>query len=306
MTKFSVVIPHFEQFRALKKCLESLEKQTIKKADYEVIVVDDGSESTETNRVKNLVELCKVNIKLLLQLHKGPAAARNYGIKNAKGEIILIINGDAICEENLLEKHFDFHLKHPQENFALLGFFTWHKTLKVTPFMGWLENGGPYFSYRNISSGEVPWQSLWTCNLSLKRGFLLKNGLFDEDFPFAAWEDIELGYRLKQYGLRLFFDKDAIAYHDHLTSIHSIKNKMRNNGFSVLILKQKIPQKYLPPLGRHPFLFIALDTVFLNAFVVFILEKACLFAEKRLNCSILFDLLLFHYRTEGAKTFFRQ
>ena len=59
----------------------------------------------------------------------------------------------------------------------------------------------------------MPWQSglLRLLKAADDVGFLTENGLFDEEFPCASFEDIELGYRLKTVDLKLFFDRKAVA-----------------------------------------------------------------------------------------------
>lgn len=301
MIELSVVIPTYNPKAILKKTLEALNNQSGGFDKFEVVIVDDGSSDETTKEVQNLTPQLKFKTSIFRQNHRGPAVARNIGIKKAKGKLLLIINDDTVAAPDLVKRHLAFHQKYPQENFALLGFFTWHPSLGISPFMFWLEHGGPYFSFSKIEGKEAGWERFWTCHLSLKKKFLLENGLFDEDFPYAAYEDIELGYRLGKKGLRLFYDNQAMAYHFHQTSITSIKNKMRNNGASLLILQRKIPKEYLPPLGRQPNFFILLDKIIFNPFFFFIFERICLFFEDKLNLSTLYDLLLLHYRIEGMK-----
>ena len=150
MIKLSVVIPTYNKPEIIKMTLESLEKQTLSKNQFEVVVIDDGSSVKVQRQIKSFLPNLNLNISFLTQAHKGPAAARNKGIKKAKGEIVLIINDDTIVTSSLLKKHYEFHQKNPKENFGLLGLVTWHPNLEITPFMYWLEHGGPYFSYHKI------------------------------------------------------------------------------------------------------------------------------------------------------------
>lgn len=302
MIKLSIIIPTYNKPEILKMTLESLAKQTFPKSQFEVIVIDDGSPPEVRQKIKNFLSQTKLNLSFLVQNHQGPAAARNKGIRKAKGEIVLIINDDTIATLSLLKRHYDFHRKNPKENFGLLGYVTWHPNLEITPFMYWLEHGGPYFSFSQIKGKEVGWQRFWTCNISLKKNFLVKNGLFDEEFPYAAWEDVELGYRLGKTGLRLMYNKRAAGYHYHPTTVFSIKNKMRNNGESVLIFRKKVPFGFLPPLGKYPKLAVQLDQIFFCKPICFLIEKFALFCERRFRISWFFNLLLLHYRIEGVRS----
>lgn len=308
MTELSVIIPTYNRNDILKMSLKALNEQTCSKNSYEVVTIDDDSTENNYEDLNNFVKSLNIQINLFRQSHQGPAAARNRGIKEAKGKIVLIINNDTIATPTLIDKHLNFHRLHPQEEFGLLGYVTWAPKLQVTPFMYWLEHGGPLFTYGEILNKEAGWQRFWTCNISLKKKFLLDNGLFDEDFPYAAWEDVELGYRLSLKGLRLFYDRQAIGYHYHPMSINSIKDKMRKSGESTLILEQKVPKDVAPPLGISSYrnFFQILDAIFLCKPILFLLEKVALWAETRINLSLIFNILMTHYRVEGTRRKYRK
>lgn len=301
MIEISVVFPTHNRQKVVEMALRSFDRQTTPGDRYEVVIVDDGSRDQTVERVKKLAPKLKYRVVVLSQKKLGCAAARNKAIKKAQGKVILHINDDTIAHPDLIKKHLEFHQRHPNEKFGLLGYVTWHPELTVTPFMYWLEHGGPYFSFSEIEGKEAGWERFWTCNISLKKKFLLENGLFDEEFPTAAWEDVELGYRLGKAGLQLLYDKKAIGYHYHLTNIHSIKNKMLANGRSALLLKKKMPQNLLPPLAKFPKLFLLLDAIFFLKPVVFLLEQLALFAETRFSAGLIFNLVLLHYRIKGLR-----
>lgn len=194
--------------------------------DWEIIVIDDGSE--QTLQLPDIHEL-----KLLKQNPSGPAAARNMGIKAAKGDIVFITGDDIVPDKNLISEHLITHKQNPGKSIAVLGYTTWAKNIRHTPFMKWLENGGPQFKYWDITDQQdVYYGHLYTSNISFKRDFLIDNGFFDERFHSAAWEDIELGLRLKDKGLRIIYNKNAIAFHDHPTSISKYLERMKLAGIS--------------------------------------------------------------------------
>jgi len=204
-------------------------------------------------------------------------------------------------------KRIKFHSRYPKENFGVLGFFTWSPELKITPFMRWLEKSGPQFSYGDIRGIWTEWQKLWTCNISFKKAFLLEFGLFDPDFKDAAWEDVELGYRLSQHGLRILYNKRAIGYHYHPTSFDSVIGRMKKHGKAAVILGQKISEEgVLPPLARSEMgkKIDFLDRLFFTPSVEYLFRKLALWGEMRFNLSIVYDLILLHYRVVGRREFF--
>lgn len=98
--KLSVIIPVYNEEHVILSCLNSLEKQTM--SDFEVIIVDDGSTDSTFSLLKQF-KTNKYKMHVLLQSHKGPAAARNYGSSKAKGSILVFVDSDMTFEENFLK-----------------------------------------------------------------------------------------------------------------------------------------------------------------------------------------------------------
>ena len=213
--QLSVIIPTYNRKEILKSSIDALFAQTISSYKYEIIVVDDGSYDGTEEMMQSIRGHAAISLRYFKQEKKGPAAAKSIGIKNSKGKIVLFINDDIIATPFLINEHIKSHKKNPDKKIAVLGYATWHPSLKITPFMDWLENGGPQFDYSGIDSDKTGWKRFYTCNISLKKDFLLTNGLFDEDFPHASYEDIELGYRLAKKGLMVLYNKNATGYHYH-------------------------------------------------------------------------------------------
>lgn len=99
--KVSVIIPTYNEEKVILDCLESLGKQSL--TDFEIIIVDDGSTDTTPQIVERLTKIEK-SINLLKQNHKGAGAARNLGVKQAKGEILVFVDADMTFDENFLAK----------------------------------------------------------------------------------------------------------------------------------------------------------------------------------------------------------
>lgn len=99
--RISVIIPTYNEEQSVKDCLESLAKQSF--GDFEVIVVDDGSTDNTATIIKSLITYHPSLITLLLQKHKGPGAARNLGVKEARGEILVFVDADMTFDKNFLK-----------------------------------------------------------------------------------------------------------------------------------------------------------------------------------------------------------
>ena len=107
--KLSIIVPIYNVEQYLRKCVDSLLAQDI--SDYEIILVDDGStdnsgaicdEYTSPSFVNSLTR--SVVIKVIHQENGGLSAARNTGIKAAKGEYICFVDSDDYWEPNVLGK----------------------------------------------------------------------------------------------------------------------------------------------------------------------------------------------------------
>ena len=238
----SIIIPTHNRCSLLRACLRALDCQMLSAEVYEVVVVDDGSTDTTKSTIRCLQQALPLKIRYFRQESRGPAAARNLGILRALGDVLLFLGDDIIARPRLLEQHVEWHRRCPEDRVAVLGHVTWDPAVGVTPFMRWLENGGPQFNYPGIRGTRADYGHFYTCNLSVKKRFLLENGLFDEAFRHAAYEDTELAYRLYRRGLTLLYNPDARAYHRHRSTLRSTRGRMRVVGAAAALVESKHPE----------------------------------------------------------------
>lgn len=266
--RFSIVIPTHNRSETLKDCLKALFEQNYPKSEYEIIVVDDGSQDDTQVALKKLKRKSPVEFSFYYQPNQGQGVARNKGIGNAKGEIILLLGDDIIAQAELLSEHDNIHKLHPEENAAVLGFVTWHPKLCVTPLMSFMERGGAIlgrfggnqFAFDLLKGKEhADYRFFYTSNISLKAS-ILKENKFDPWFSGYGWEDIELGYRLTQkVGLELYYNSQAIAYHDHMIGEEKWASRMADIGFSSHLINKKYPELKRVPSRRKQAIFRAIS-----------------------------------------------
>jgi GT2 family glycosyltransferase len=220
MSSLSVVIPTKDRVAALTRTLDALEGQRADGAGLEVLVVDNGSGDGTPDVVRRRAEGPGLPIRLLEQPDGGPAAARNAGAAAASGEVLLFLGDDTEpADAGLLRAHLDLHAARPEPDYGVLGRITWTPRAPVTPFMRWLENGGPQFHYGELEPGPVDATSyFYSSHASVKRALFERVGGFDERFPAAAVEDTELGVRLAEAGLELDYHPELLVLHDHPTT----------------------------------------------------------------------------------------
>lgn len=103
----SVIIPCYNSEKYIKKCLESLQKQTYKK--LEIIVIDDGSKD-ETPKIVTKMSKKDSRIKLFIITNRGVSYARNYGLLKSSGEFITFVDSDDWVSPNFIE-HAMIHVE---------------------------------------------------------------------------------------------------------------------------------------------------------------------------------------------------
>ena len=294
----SIIIPTFNRKTILRRCLKALDHQ-ICSYSYQVVLIDDGSTDGIQEIVEDLQKSLSFPLIFLRQRNKGPAAARNLGIKKCSGKILIIIGDDIIATPNLIKEHLEWHNnKYPQINTAILGFVTWSQNIEVTPFMNWLEKKGWQFPYGEIEGKrEIDWKFLMTPNISFKREFLMQNHLFfDERFPYAALEDYEFGLRFFQMGGKLFYNPDAIGYHWHHTSLDSACQRMFYVGKSAKILEEIAPQLKPYKISWRKYIY---EFRFLRFIIKKLLFPLARLMEKRAIFHYLYSSMLYFYFMEG-------
>lgn len=243
----SVIIPTYNREKVLAKALEAYLAQSSPQLIHELLVVDDGSTDGTESMVREVSTRAPFPICYLRQPNKGPAAARNVGIREARSNLVLFTDSDIIPERDLVEQHIKWHENNPQITAAVLGYVTWPPEIKATPFMRWYGEEGAVFAYRQLrGKREADFRFFYTCNLSLKTDFLRTCGQFDEDFKSASWEDTELGYRLHKAGLRLLYNPQAVAFHyQFFTFDEACRKALGNSSARDLFFKKEAGQYFL-------------------------------------------------------------
>ena len=104
----SVVIPTYNRCNILQKTLRALCQQE-GATNFEIIVVDDGSTDATSQVVAALAALAPVRLQCIAQPNSGAAAARNRGLQEANGEIVLFLDDDVIGSSALIAEHLRSH-----------------------------------------------------------------------------------------------------------------------------------------------------------------------------------------------------
>ncbi len=251
-SSLSVIIPTYNRERVLARALEGYLAQSSPAQIQELIVVDDGSTDNTESLVRAFSTRSVFPVRYARQANKGPAAARNVGIRTASSSLLLFTDSDIVPAPTLVEQHVAWHRLNPHVNSAVLGYVTWPEQIHPTPFMRWYGEHHMFWFRQIRHKREVSFHYFYTCNLSLKTEFLRTCGLFDEDFKSAAFEDIELGFRLSKKGLRLLYNPAAIGYHYQFFSFEdACRKELGNTAAAQLFFKKEAGQHMLQEAQRR-------------------------------------------------------
>jgi GT2 family glycosyltransferase len=251
--------------------------------EYEVIVTDDSKE----NLARRLIEERYNWVRWIEGPKRGPAANRNNGAKQAKGEWLVFMDDDCLPATNILSAY--------QQALAS------YKEIKV--FEGSIKADREQQSFIEECPLNHQGGYLWACNFMIdKKLFETLNG-FDERFPYAAMEDVDLHYRLKKKGIKCFFLEDAIVIHPwrvqkNLYSLTKVRFK------STLYFLEKHPER------RKDFNSIYFLRLFYHGFIKNNFKKGIPFRFRGFFAKSVHDFMLIYFaiymlirRTKGLHLF---
>lgn len=196
----SIIVPTRNRPRLVAACAEALARLDYPRDRYEVIFVDDGSEPP--------VEV--PGARVIRQPGRGPAAARNTGAREARGEFLAFTDDDCAPASDWL-RQIAHHLTAQPDR--LLG----GRVINALPDNLFAEASQQLVSYlyEYFNSGTAGPQFFTSNNLAVRRELFQHVGGFDESLPLAAAEDRELCDRWLHLGHRLAYAPEMIVHHAH-------------------------------------------------------------------------------------------
>ncbi|WP_051904503.1 glycosyltransferase family 2 protein [Hippea jasoniae] len=204
----SIVIPTYKRPDFLDRLLKSIEKQTFK--NFEVIVVDDNSPNYEEYLpvIKKYKKIFKEFKFLRNTENKGAPYSRNRGIKEAKYDLIALVDDDDEWLPKKLEMQFEV-FKNSNENLGLV--YTWADAID--------EKGRIVYKYRSEIEGNPRKEILKECfipspSVMVRKKAIIEAGLFDERMPSCQDWDMWTRIIMKDYSIKVVKDIVTI-YHKH-------------------------------------------------------------------------------------------
>lgn len=248
--KASLIIPTYNKLPRLRLTLASLRLQKLDPQQFEIIVVDDGSDDETESYCRSGV--LPSNGRYIRQRHAGRASARNHGLQEAQNDILVFVDDDLLLGPSFLETH----LRWQEKELSII-----HGKIMEFPYLRFFEDpiqGILYEKFQSRSDVKYkllmakcfnemdikndidllikqarryemdviaeklltsrPMKAAWMAfsggNISVPRDWLVSQQGFDETFG-TVWgcEDLELGYRLWKCGYPFHYASDAVNYH---------------------------------------------------------------------------------------------
>ena len=200
----SVIIPAYNSARLIGETLSSVFAQTF--ADYEVVVVNDGSPDTE--ELEQVLQPYRARIVYIEQKNSGPAGARNAAIQAARGEYVAFLDSDDIWLPSYLAEQLE--VLRADDSIALVS--------ADAVLFGGSALAGQTFMQLWPSREPVTVQKLLTMKCAVltscvvaRKERLMAAGLFDEEFLRS--EDYDLWLRLAHKGARFAYTHKVLARH---------------------------------------------------------------------------------------------
>lgn len=226
----SIIIPTFNRIHFLKKTLQSVSQLTYPRDDFEVIVVDDGSNDGTDQFIETTS--FSFNIKFFKhETNRFASAARNTGVRHARGEIMVFLDDDMEVIPEFLEEHVRCHID--SQRAVVVGNIQLGREVQPTGIIRYLNTRGVH----KLKPGQnMPFQYWCSGNASIRKSVLFDIGLFDEQIRQYGGEDLELAFRLKKQGNVFFtYASKAISYHMHHRHISDVCRLMLNYGRTSLV-----------------------------------------------------------------------
>lgn len=231
--RYSFIIPVFNRPDEIDELLRSLTEQSYK--DFEVIVVDDGSDRS----CRNIVEGYEGNIDIHYYYKKnsGPGQSRNFGAERSKGEYLIVLDSDCVIPPDYL-KEIDEELQQtPADAFggpdrAHASFTDTQKAISYSMTS--------FFTTGGIRGGKKKLDKFYprSFNMGIRRDVYIKLGGFSK---MRFGEDIDFSIRIFKGGYKCRLFPEAWVWHKRRTDMKKFFRQVYNSGIARINLYKKYP-----------------------------------------------------------------
>lgn len=233
--KLSVIVPAYNAADHINTLLESFAGQSTR-VESEIIIVDDGS----GDNTPELIQTFNYNLLELKENH-GPAYCRNFGARQARGDILVFTDSDCRPAPDWLDKIQRYFSQGDID--AIMG------RLRLLPST---YLGDSISALGFPAGGAIGFEKIWqvdrngytrslsSCNCAMRKDVFRQAGGFDENFPYAGGEDSLLAYKLVQSKYKIKYCPDVVVDHQARKSFIGFLKWQFRRGISSQIFSKKI------------------------------------------------------------------
>ena len=203
--RVSVIVPVYNGERTIEECVESILGLSFPRSDVELLLIDNAS----SDNTATILNRYRDRAIILHERKRGPAAARNRGLKNATGDIVVFTDADCVVHRDWLSQIIA-PLRDPVV--GIVG----GTILSMKPCNAVEEFGERIHDHRMAIECYSPPYAI-TMSWASRRSVLEKTGPFDEDL--LRCEDCDLAYRVVDAGYRIVHEPAAVVYHRNEQSL---------------------------------------------------------------------------------------
>ena len=265
MKKVTVIIPNYNGMKFIKECLESILNQDVGTPDYQVLVVDNGSQDGSLELIQS--QFPQV-MTIALTSNTGFCHAVNVGIRATDTPYVLLLNNDTKAGACFIKALYEAIEAKPSA-FSVSGkMLMWDNPQRIDDagdrycVLGWAYargKGKPTADFQKAS------EIFSACGGAViyRKSILDQIGLFDEAH-FAYLEDLDIGYRAKLYGYKNYYEPSAEVIHYGSATSGSQYNTWKTSlaaANSIYVIAKNMP--LLQILWNLPFLVLGFFLKFL-------------------------------------------
>jgi len=236
LPKISIVIPAYNVAAFIAETLESVFAQSL--TDFEVIIINDGSPDTE--EFERAIKPYRKRVCYLKQENRGASAARNAGLRAARGELVAFLDADDLWLPNYLAEQLKFIREYGCDLACADALIFGVSADAGQSYMDSLMESAPpegLVTFLELVNAE---RSLITSGVVVRRDLVLEVGLFDEALRNA--QDFDLWLRLARHGARLAYQRKVLL--SYRSRPNSLSGDAINSHQRELRVFDKIEQSY--------------------------------------------------------------
>jgi cellulose synthase/poly-beta-1,6-N-acetylglucosamine synthase-like glycosyltransferase len=198
LPRASVIVAVYNAQPTLRECIESLLRLDYPRSHLELLCVDNAS----TDATSSILASYGGSLRTLREARRGPAAARNTGLRHAGGEVVALTDADCVVDGAWL-RHLVAPLRDPSVGVVGGRILSRGRTP--------IERFGERIHDHDRALNETMPPYAITMNWAARRDVLTTVGGFNEELLRCS--DVDLSYRIVQAGYRLVYEPQAIIYH---------------------------------------------------------------------------------------------